>query len=581
MNKRINPFEYEAANNLEQRDIIDFYIEDYNFSRFIQSTKNIFLVGERGSGKTMALLYNSFPIQHKINKENNCLSYERIGVHIPCNTPLFVKKEYLLIPDEYKKAIICEHFLVLAIVYSIANTLGQIDEILDAINSIQGDLYDEIEYIWDIELKRGGRSFFDSIQKYINHEAVVTQKRINKFDSDSFYENALSFSSCVLPFLELMRTIPILEKSHFMIMIDDAHDMNEYQIKALNSWIAYRDHSLFSFKVATAKIDRPTCITSTGGSILEGHDFITVDMEQAYQNTETDFYKLSKQIIEKRLQRIGIDNSVEEFFPINPSLKEDLVKYREQARIEGVKKYGSDNNKAVNDFVYKYHRAMYFRERKDKANKPPYSGFETIVDISTGIIRNMLDPCFWMYAKALNEQNDEAIEFIPPAIQTSIFVERSQRLWDIMEAGLDKVISNCTADDAKHINNLFKNLMALFSQRLKLDISEPRAIVFSISQIDVYPERYNQVLRLLNIARRAQYLYTRTGNAKEKGRQETYYVPNRLLFPSLGLDPHGQYSRASIKIKDLYEAAFNNSPLPLNFSDGKDEPKQLTINYEK
>ena len=40
-----NPFEYEAANNLRPEDIIDYYIEDFNFSRFIQSTKNIFLIG--------------------------------------------------------------------------------------------------------------------------------------------------------------------------------------------------------------------------------------------------------------------------------------------------------------------------------------------------------------------------------------------------------------------------------------------------------------------------------------------------------------------------------------------------------
>jgi hypothetical protein len=186
-----------------------------------------------------------------------------------------------------------------------------------------------------------------------------------------------------------------------------------------------------------------------------------------------------------------------------------------------------------------------------------------------------------MYDKAMNEQTNETIRFIPHGIQTSIFIERSLRLWEVLDGGLDKIISNCTAEDAKHIKQLFKNLMALFSQRLKLDISEPRAIVFSISQIDTYPDLYNQVLKLLNIARRAQYLYTRIGNAKEKGRQETYYVPNRMLFPCLGLDPHGQYSRASLKVKDLYEAAFHNIPFPLNFDSGKDEPIQLTINYEE
>lgn len=36
-----NPFEFEAANNLKDEDIIKFYIEDHNYTRFIRSTKNI------------------------------------------------------------------------------------------------------------------------------------------------------------------------------------------------------------------------------------------------------------------------------------------------------------------------------------------------------------------------------------------------------------------------------------------------------------------------------------------------------------------------------------------------------------
>ncbi|MBR4912685.1 MAG: hypothetical protein IKZ54_07595 [Bacteroidales bacterium] len=573
-----NPFEYEAANNLKQEDIIDYYIEDFNFSRFIQSTKNIFLIGERGSGKTMALLYNSFPIQYAIQKKAGIVSFEKIGIHIPCNTPLFMKKEYLLIPDDYKKAIICEHYLVLSILYSIANTLNEIEEIVNETNGIKENLFNELEYVWDIQLDRTSKTFYSAIMKFINREAITTQRKINAFDSDSFYENALSFSSSVLPFLQMMREINLLSKTHFLLMIDDAHDMNEYQIKALNSWIAYRDHSLFSFKVATVKVDRPTRITSTGGSILEGHDFITVDMEQAYQNEETDFYKLSKRIIEKRLERIGVSSTAEEFFPMNSSMQKDLERCREEARRIGMEKYGEEKTKSVSDFVYKYQRAIYFRNRSDKANKPPYSGFETIVDISTGVVRNLLDPCYWMYDSVMNTEKNN-IEYISPLIQTNIIIDRSQRMWDTLQSGLDKVVNNCSSEDAKRILNLFKNLMVLFSHRLKMEISEPRAIVFSISQTDAYPDKYTSIISLLKIAQRAQYLYTRMGVGKDKGKQETYYVPNRLLFPFYGLDPHGQYARVSLKATVLYNAAFHNQSIPMDSFNDKNNPNQLILDY--
>lgn len=574
-----NPFEYEAANNLQPQDIIDYYIEDFNFSRFIQSTKNVFLIGERGSGKTMALLYNSFRIQSIIANSKNEDCYERIGIHIPCNTPLFMKKEYLLICEEYKKAIICEHYLVLSILYSIANTL-EIDKIINETKKKQDWLYNEIEYIWNIELDRKSDNFFQAIKKFINRETISTQKKINCFSSDSFYEDALSFSSSVIPFLQLLRSIDPLTHSHFILMIDDAHDMNDYQIKALNSWIAYRDHSLFSFKVATVKVDRPIRITSTGGSILEGHDFVTVDMEQSYQNADTSFYKLSKQIIEKRLRRLNINYSAEEFFPLNKSFKEDLEHYREMAKIEGIKKYGESNKKAIGDYIYKYYRAMYFRDRSDKANTPPYSGFELIVAISTGIVRNLLDPCYWMYDNVMDTEK-KAIENIPSQIQTNIIIDRSKKMWATLRLGLDKVVNNCSANDAKCILNLFENLMALFAQRLKLEISEPRAIVFSISQADVYPDKYDEVIRLLKIAQRAQYIYTRIGNAKEKGRQELYFVPNRMLFPCLGLDPVGQHSRTSLKVTDLYEAAYGNKPFQCKLVDNNINELNLFNNHDE
>ena len=89
MNLDNNPFEYEAANNLTDEMIVDYYIDDFNNSRFIQSKRNIFLVGERGSGKTMALLFNRWRTRKLLaDKKGEKPSLSTIGVYIPCNTPL-------------------------------------------------------------------------------------------------------------------------------------------------------------------------------------------------------------------------------------------------------------------------------------------------------------------------------------------------------------------------------------------------------------------------------------------------------------------------------------------------------------
>ena len=123
---------------------------------------------------------------------------------------------------------------------------------------------------------------------------------------------------------------------------------------------------------------------------------------------------------------------------------------------------------------------MYFRNRGNTANKPPYSGFETIIDISTGIVRNMLEPCFWMYDSAINE-NKGVIKAINPTIQNNVIIERSEFLWKQLMQGLDCIVPDCSKMQGTYISNLFEQLMILFAKRLKSAISEPCAIVFSIS----------------------------------------------------------------------------------------------------
>lgn len=580
MNNMKNPFEYEGANNLSPEDVIDFYIEDHNFSRFIQSTRNIMLIGERGSGKTMALIYNSFKIQSLLAKKNNTsISYEKIGIHIPCNTPFFHKKEHMLLETEFKKTVICEHYLVLSIMYELSKTLCEIEGIENFCSTMSDTLFDDFEYMLDIQLCRD-HNFFKAVNRFISKEINLTQRQINAPDSDAFYDRALSFSSIIIPFINIIKQVEQFKESHFLFMFDDAHDMNQYQIRTLNSWIAYRDHSMFSFKVATAKVNRPDFITSTGGAILEGHDYITVDLEKSYQNEKSEFYQLATDIIKRRLNNVGLTNvSVDEFFPTSPELMKALESSKKKAQEDAIKKYPKGSKKQIDDYVYKYSRVEYFRQRADKANTPRliYSGFDSIVDISTGVIRNLLDPCYWMFDAVLSKKPNEPIHNIPHAIQSDIIIGRSKTLWENLQSGLNKMVEDCTEDQARSIYKLFDNLMILFSKRLMEDCSEPRAIVFTISQADKYPEQYKEIVALLNIAQKAQFLYTRISSGKEKGTQDIYYVPNRLLLPYRGLDPHGQYSRVSLKLSDIYNTAKNNASLPVVKRADEMEVHQTTL----
>lgn len=551
-----NPFQFGAANDFSPEKVLEYYVEDFNYSRFINSKRNIFILGERGSGKTMTLLYHTLATQMcKARQDGIACSLEQIGVYIPCNTPLMHRTEHELL-SPFKAEVLSEHLLVLLITHGLAKVLN---EHADFIGDVKDDaLGDDLESAIGRDLPEG-KSFFEQVLVFARREILKTQRAINTVDSGAFYDQALSFSTLLMPFFETLQAIDALSRSHFLLMIDDAHDLNRHQIRVLNAWIAYRDHSLFSFKVATAKVDRPTLITSTGGSILEGHDFTVVDMEKPIQDKRSDFGRLAKRIVTRRLERIGCDKTPDEFFPLHPSAEKGLKEAKKVAKSEARKKFPNGTDVQINDYVYKYHRAIYFRRNK-KANLPVpvYSGFTTIVYLSTGVVRNLLEPCFWMYDKAMSVATEvgkaTVPDYINPTIQSEIIMQQSKKAWELLRNGLDKIVVGCSDEDATNLDKLFEQLACLFRARLLNSGSEPRATSFSISGRE-QEKNFNELERLLSIARKATLLYVREGPAKDHGAREKYYVPNRMLWPIRGLDPQGQHARVSLQASNLLAVA--------------------------
>lgn len=561
--KLTNPFEYEAAVNFATDELIEYFVEDHNYSRFIQSGRNIFIVGERGCGKSMTLLYNSYQKQvYKALKENVEFDYSKVGIYVPCTNALFFKKEYELLNNPFKVSVLSEHFFVLSIAFELASVLATIENICseEKESEIRGDL----SYILNITVQVD-MPIFKGLAKYFQKLSSETQNEINN-SKDGFSDRCVSFYSLIIPLIKIIKSIGKLENTHFLLLIDDAHDLNFHQTKALNSWIAYRDHADFSFKVAVAKVRVQTFITATGSSILEGHDFLKIDMEKPLQNKFSDFGLWAKDIIERRLDKFGIGKiDAERFFPIDPTFKKNIRKCEAKVtKIAEVLYLGDEKaQKKITDYVYKHARAEYYKSRPAQANLPPYSGWETIVHLSTGVIRNLLYPCYWMYDKEFSQidtvkGDPEAtlVTKIRPSYQNEVIQEKSQELWKKIKNDLFNNIDNCSTEQAKQIHNLFEQLVLLFKKRLMSEASEPRAVTFTISARTSLTDVENHELdELLRISREAQILYDRESSAKEANQREVYYVPNRMLFPVRGLDVVGQHARVSIKAKELYAAA--------------------------
>jgi len=555
-----NPFEFDAARNIDPKQMVQWYISNYNYSRFIASTKNVFINGERGSGKSMMLMYYSLSYQ-VIIKENSVLdsSDKSIGIYVPCMTPLHQKEDYKLL-DKDLQNYYSEQMLVLSILSRIAK------EFLDAKWRLSkpenSKMLEHFSEILNVQNSFEETDAFKFLSRAIRQKVRDVQWNVKdgNYNGTVYYSD--TFYDAIFPILEELQSTELCSGYHFSFLIDDIQDLNPIQKRLLNSWVGYRDNSVFSLKMAVAGIRRYESETNHGSPILEGHDYVILDLQKPFQNRDSDFGKFLYKVVKTRLSGCEITTKPEDFFRTSPRLVSDLANAKKEAEMQARDKGLKSGAREYRDFVYKRNRAIYFSRRAKKtSNKPPYSGLDTLQHLSTGVIRNFLQPAFNMFEKEIDDLDGKLPNFIKPDNQTNVILEQSDNLWKFLEERLSKKITNCSTDDQQKLFNLFDKLGSYFRDRLISDIAEPRVIVFIISGKG--DPNWDQLKKLLDIAEAAQLLYTRVGTSKKGGGRETYYVPNRMLWPRYGLDIEGQHGRASLKVGDLWAAATIRAAFPV------------------
>lgn len=550
-----NPFEYDAAGNLDVQDLLDVFVEDHNYSRFICAPRNVFLIGERGSGKSMTLRFNEFRSKSANDlRHNQNINCDYVGILVECKTPLYARKDDSFEgADELKSQLISEHLLVTEIGQALAISLKDCQS--DITNEENENVLASLELFFDAVLTKRTDKLFEAIRLYFKKLNLNAQRDMNTFQWAKDDREYVTFSSAILPLLEELRSINLFKNSHFMIMIDDAQNLNSYQQRILNSWISYRNQTVFSFKVGCAKSEYTDFGTMGNAPILEGHDYIVLDMEQPFQNATSDFGHFAREVVIKRLAKAGLnaDNAalIDEFFPESAAVKAAIQRCTEEVMEE----YKSNNPEATEkqsrDWGYKYGRVAYFRDRPSKAGLPVYSGFDTISHLSTGVVRSLLKPCYYMYDAARSNNSGQSVQNIPADIQSDILKKESDKLW-LQVKDLHRTVTDCTEENSAAIYNLLDNLGDYFSERLMKHKSEPRILAFVISGRN---ETDMKVLDpLIKICRSAGLIYVRRGVSRDKGKREEFYTPNRMLWPTKGLDPIGQHGRASIPAKELVSA---------------------------
>jgi len=558
-----NPFAVhspDALNRVPAETIVDLFIKDHTQLDNVEERKHTFIWGPRGSGKSFMLRYLEPKCRFfEYDSPDEYFNREQafLGVYTPCKKGEIDKTE-LEILDERSSQIISEHLLNLTVAEETLSTLDaqfppnyfDNDDLVEFSKRIVG-FFDSGSIS---SSKKFASDMYDQNQQPLSWlEALFTSEKRNisnylkrrVLDPDAEYTGTTSgYHDFMLPLMSSVQDLLGRQDVPIYVFLDDAFHLFEAQQEVINTWIANRDQSTLCVKISSSRDRYETFETIGPGMIELTHDYTEIDFEELYTDEHKNYSKKVKDIAEKRLELSNIPtNDIDEFLPEWEFEKEELEKIREELEREYIEK-GEPGRKS--DYISRYARARLFQKLADGKTEKYYSGFGEIVHISSGIIRNFLEPCQLMVnrVKKKKGKNIENIDYIPPKIQNEVLTDISERF---LQEAPEKLAKNLSQEDATHLDDLqilVRSLGELFYNRLTdPDSREPR--VFSFTIRGEIPDESN-LDRILKLGERIGYFKHKTYSTKEGGGVSDWYILNRRLAPRFKLDPTGFEGRMTL-----------------------------------
>ena len=223
------------------------------------------------------------------------------------------------------------------------------------------------------------------------------------------------------------------------------------------------------------------------------------------------------------------------------------------------------------DEVRRYTVPHFMREIAGSAKSThtfSYAGFQSLVDLSSGVVRWFLEPASRMYDRMISEagENLDKISAIPTSVQDAVIKDWSGEFLEPLtrhnteildtQQDLSEGIESLHAyghetELYEQLRNLIEGLGRLFRSRL-LDAEASEQRVFSV----VLRDRPSPALeRVLNLGVQLGYLQRSDYAAKEAlGGRRPRYILARRLGPHYKLDISGYAAHLSIMSSALERA---------------------------
>lgn len=427
MNLPHNPFDIIRTEDFNTNyDIIAKYFSEPKSSYYTNLARrgNVILFGTRGSGKTMLLKSLYLPVYIEILKKEGkdplTYPFDFIGILINCERYEFkifrenIFSYYMKEGEEKVKhfwKLCMSHYFALLIIEEMLNTVIDHGEKigLDFTNPLYNELLGEICKICQINLndlpssasfrslgiilKDERKSFWRSMQQSVLN--LGYNRVTGQFDLSALIEVG-----------NILKRIPRFKDARFYILLDDFFYPNlaDEQQKILLELIRVRNEPL-AFKIATLPGGMVFKDDSGFELMSRGDEFTIESIEHAEIRRGSDYYNLVIDIVNNRLEDYKL--SAEQLLAKSSDSTKDFL-----AKLKGEVKKGHI--------------------------RPEYAGFNTLVQMSSSVIRTFLLLAKKILDEQLKRKSKERLALdilpIPIDIQTEIVNTESSLFLDAIES---------------------------------------------------------------------------------------------------------------------------------------------------
>ena len=558
-----NPFVVESPEKLLPSQIVELFVSDFTDIETIRQRKHTFVWGSRGSGKSMMfriLEPQCQAILHGDLKKAFDQTEPFLGIYFPCKEGQLNKTELDRL-DETARMIVGEHLINLTVGERIVKCLQDQfpDDLLEKKQLVVfaravAQLFDTISISSSIRAVNDQYKVTDDPLPWLRHLLRLENRKVNTFlrrncisVEETPYDGTTSgYHDFVLPMMELLKGFSSLSSVSIYLLVDDGDRLTRDQQRVLNTWIANRDQSTLCIKVSAQRDRYNTFQTSRGGLLEQPHDYSDVNVEELYTRSKSDYAKKVRLIATKRLRLSAVPQlEIEKFLPANIREKERL----EQLKEETAKEWNDISEKTEKepgrrqDYVYRYATARLFQELGRKKQRKSYAGFQNLVHLSSGVVRDFLEPCYLMVDSCIKKKRLlEELDAVPASIQDDVCYRYSEEFLDVKLQDIRKDLTPEYWTKLDSLRTLIESMGRLFYERLH-NPSAREARLFSFTVTGSLPEALEEVLRL---GVKYRYFQRRTYSTKEGGGREPWYLLNRRLCPIFKLDPTGFEGRTTI-----------------------------------